>query len=128
MTYILDTHALLWILTDDDRLSKKVRDTFLETKNIILLSLASIWEMSIKISLNKLKIKTSLASFVDQHVINNNIQILQILPEHLYPLEKLPFHHRDPFDRLIISQAIYENLPVITSDDNFDLYAVKRIW
>ena len=128
MKYLLDTHVLLWILTDDHRLSNNVKDSYLDKKNIILLSLASIWEMSIKSSLNKLEIKSSMETFVEQHVINNNIQILNILPQHLYPLEKLPFHHRDPFDRLIISQAIYENMPVITSDKNFDLYSVKRVW
>ena len=128
MKYLLDTHALLWILADDQRLSKNAKDCYLDKKNIILLSLSSIWEMSIKSSLNKLEIKSSMETFVEQHVINNNIQILNILPQHLYPLEKLPFHHRDPFDRLIISQAIYENMPVITSDKNFDLYSVKRVW
>ncbi len=128
MKYLLDTHALLWILTDDHRLSNNAKDSYLDKKNIILLSLASIWEMSIKSSLKKLEIKSSMETFVEQHVINNNIQILNILPQHLYPLEKLPFHHRDPFDRLIICQAIYENLTVITSDKNFDSYSVKRIW
>jgi PIN domain nuclease of toxin-antitoxin system len=90
--------------------------------------MASIWEISIKVSLNKLEIKSSLETFVEKHIIENDIHLLNIELEHVYPLVKLPFHHRDPFDRLIVSQAIYEKMPIISSDKNFDLYSVKRIW
>jgi PIN domain nuclease of toxin-antitoxin system len=128
MNYLLDTHTLLWILSDDSRLSPKAKNNFLDENNGIYLSMASIWEMSIKSSLHKLEIKSTLEKFVEQHVLNNDIRILNIELVHLYPLEKLPFYHRDPFDRLIISQAIYEKMPVISSDINFDLYSVKRIW
>ena len=128
MKYLLDTPTLLWVLIDDHRLSKKAKDRYLDEQNDIYLSLASIWEISIKSSLNELEIKSGMEKFVDQHVINNNIQLLQILPAHLYALEKLPMHHRDYFDRMIISQAIYENLPVITPDKNYDLYSIYRIW
>ena len=128
MNCILDTHALLWILSDDKRLSKNAQTQFLDIKNTIYLSMASIWEISIKVSLNKLEIKSSLETFVEKHIIENDIHLLNIELEHVYPLVKLPFHHRDPFDRLIVSQAIYEKMPIISSDKNFDLYSVKRIW
>jgi len=128
MKYLLDTHVLLWILSDDKRLSNHAKVQFLDTKNMIYLSMASIWEMSIKISLNKLKLKSSLETLVDEHVIGNDINLLTIESAHIYPLQKLPFHHRDPFDRLIVSQAIYEKMPIISSDKNFDLYSVERIW
>ena len=128
MKCILDTHALLWILSDDKRLSKNAQTQFLDIKNTIYLSMASIWEISIKVSLNKLEIKSSLETLVEKHIIENDILLLNIKPEHVYPLAKLPFHHRDPFDRLIVSQAIYEKMPIISSDKDFDLYSIKRIW
>ena len=128
MKCILDTHALLWILSDDKRLSKNAQTQFLDIKNTIYLSMASIWEISIKVSLNKLEIKSSLETFVEKHIIENDILLLNIKPEHVYPQVKLPFHHRDPFDRLIVSQAIYEKMPTISSDKDFDLYSIKRIW
>ncbi len=128
MNCLLDTHTLLWIMSDDKRLSENAKIQFLEKGNTIYLSMASIWEISIKVSLNKLEIKTSLETFVEKHIIENDILLLNIEPAHVYPLEKLPFHHRDPFDRLIVSQAIYEKMPIISSDKNFDLYSVKRIW
>ena len=128
MKCLLDTHVLLWILSDDKRLSVNAKNKFLDPKNMIYLSVASIWEMSIKISLKKLKLKTSLEKIIDDYVIGNDINLLSIESSHIYPLQKLPFHHRDPFDRLIVCQAIYEKMPIITSDKNFDLYSVERIW
>jgi len=128
MNCLLDTHVVLWILSDDRRLSENAKIQFLEKENTIYLSMASIWEISIKVSLNKLEIKSSLETFVEKHIIGNDIHLLNIELEHVYPLVKLPFHHRDPFDRLIVSQAIYEKMPIISSDKNFDLYSVKRIW
>jgi PIN domain nuclease of toxin-antitoxin system len=118
MKFLLDTHALLWILSEDKRLSEDAKNEYLNRENTIFLSMASIWEMSIKISLNKLKLS----------VVGNDIKLLRIESSHIYPLQKLPFYHRDPFDRLIICQAMYEKMPIISSDKNFDLYSVKRIW
>lgn len=128
MKYILDTNTLLWIVTDDQRLSKIAKSTYLKTENIMFLSVASLWEIVIKVSLKKLEIKLSLENFIEQHIIGNDIKILNIESVHLYSLEKMPFHHRDPFDRLIISQAIYENMSVISFDQNFDSYPIKRTW
>ena len=92
------------------------------------MSLATIWELSIKIGLKKLNLSLPLKKFVDIHILGNNIQILDTKLNHLYKIEKLPLHHRDPFDRLIISQAIEENLPIIGIDKVFDNYKIKRIW
>jgi PIN domain nuclease of toxin-antitoxin system len=128
MKCLIDTHVLLWILCDDRRLSENAKIHFLDRKNAIYLSMASLWEMSIKISLEKLKLKNSLETIVDEHVVGNDINLLNIQSSHIYPLQKLPFHHRDPFDRLIVSQALYEKMSIISSDKNFDLYQVKRIW
>jgi len=128
MNYLLDTQTLLWIVTDDTRLSKTVSRLFLDQQNEIFLSAASIWEMAIKISLQKLLLKGSLKDFATEHVLGNNIKILPIRLEHLYKLSNLPFHHRDPFDRLLIVQSLSENYPIISSNHAFEQYPVKRIW
>jgi PIN domain nuclease of toxin-antitoxin system len=128
MKFIIDTHVLLWIANDDFRLSKNVKDIYLKPENEIILSIASIWEMAIKISIKKFKLQNSLAEFVERHIIDNNIRILKIELDHLFLLENLPLHHRDPFDRLIVAQAKIEKAPIISTDIFFYRYAVKRIW
>ena len=128
MKYLLDTHTLLWIVTDSPKLSKKAKKLYLETNNLILFSLASVWELAIKSSLGKIEFEKSLEKFVEEHVKRNNIQILNIELPHLLRVEQLPFHHRDPFDRLLISQLIENNLSIISCDKMFDLYDVKRVW
>ncbi len=128
MKYILDTHALLWITSDSDRLTSKAKSIYLDDKNEIWLSKASVWEMAIKISLKKLQITNNIENFIKDHVVGNGIKILDITLEQIYKLETLPFHHRDPFDRLIISQSMTEGIPVISSDHKFDKYNVNRIW
>ena len=128
MKYLLETHALLWIVTDDSRLSTKARRYFLNKNNEIFLSIASIWEMAVKISLNKLKIEQTVGEFCKEHIIGNNIKILDIKLEHVLNLELLKFHHRDPFDRMLVCQCIYEKMPIISKDKIFTKYSVHRIW
>ncbi len=128
MKYLLDTHTLLWIVTDSPKLSKKAKKLYLETDNLIFFSLASVWELAIKSSLGKIEFERSLEDLVEEHVKKNNIQILNIELPHLLRIEQLPFHHRDPFDRLLISQQIENNLSIISCDKVFDLYEVNRIW
>lgn len=128
MKYLLDTHSLLWIITDDSKLSKRAQDIYLDSENDIFLSMASIWELAIKSSLGKISLDKPLDEFVSEHVLGNNIEILEIKLPHVLRIEQLPFHHRDPFDRLIISQAIEDSLPILGGDNAFDLYKIKRIW
>lgn len=128
MKYLSDTHALLWIVDRNSQLSNTAQEIYLDEDNEILISIVSIWEMAIKISLKRLIIPGNLPEFVKEHVIGNNIQILNISLSHIYRLETLQYHHRDPFDRLLISQAIEENIPIISSDNRFDQYGVNRIW
>jgi PIN domain nuclease of toxin-antitoxin system len=128
MEYLIDTHTLLWIVANNPKLSKKAKNIYLNRNNKIYVSIATIWELSIKIGLNKLNINIPLNKFVDIHIVGNNIKILNINLNHLYRIEKLPLHHRDPFDRLIISQAIEDKIPIIGSDELFDYYQIKRIW
>lgn len=128
MKYLLDTHALLWVAQDDSRLSQTAKSLFLDDRHGMVLSLASIWELAIKISLAKLSIDQPLQSFIHEHIYGNNIEILFIQTKHILPLESLPFHHKDPFDRLIIAQALVEGIPIISKDAWFDSYLVQRIW
>jgi PIN domain nuclease of toxin-antitoxin system len=125
---VLDTHAFLWIVSDDKKLSRKVKKLFLNKSNEIYLSAASIWEMAIKISLGRLTLDEPLESFIETHAVGNNIKILDIRSKHLYKIENLPFHHRDPFDRIIIAQCMIENYSIAGSDKAFDSYPVSRVW
>ncbi len=128
MKILLDTHALLWLVTQDRRLSHTARTLFLDAHNVILLSMASVWEMAIKKSLGRLKFSNGLSNFVNEHILGNDVRLLSIQLDHLYQVESLPFHHRDPFDRLIIAQALVEALPILGSDSSFDAYPCSRIW
>jgi PIN domain nuclease of toxin-antitoxin system len=124
MTYLLDTHMLLWFTMGDRKLSRKAKSILRDESNTILLSAASVWEMAIKISLGKLILSMPLKEYLREHVQGNNITILDIAVTHLLHTGMLPFIHRDPFDRLIISQAIIEDIPIITADQHFKKYPV----
>ena len=127
MKLLLDTHAFLWFLLDDERLSTSAR-TAIEQTEILHLSPASHWEIAIKISLEKYVLPEPFAQFMERELANNNITILPIEITHTAQLTALPFHHRDPFDRLIIAQALAEKLSVISIDSQFDAYGVGRVW
>ncbi len=128
MKYLIDTHTFLWIIEDNKNLTEKVRTIYIDNSNEIYLSVASIWEMAIKISLNKLSIRGQLVKFIDRHAIENNIRLLSIQPHHIFSIEKLPFHHRDPFDRLLLSQCLQEKMHLLSKDKKFDKYGINRIW
>lgn len=128
MKYLIDTHTLLWIVTKDQKLSEKAKKLYLNTENLIFFSLASVWEIAIKISLKKLSIEEPLKDFIQSQIKGNDIKILNIEIKHILSLENLPYYHRDPFDRLIISQSMNENIPVLGSNKVYDLYPIKRIW
>ncbi len=128
MKYLIDTHTLLWIVTKNKKLSKKVKDIYLNSENQIFISLASLWEMAIKINLKKLSINEPLKDFVKNQIKSNDINILDIKTKHILLLENLPYYHKDPFDRLIISQSINEQIPLLSFDKVFDKYSIKRIW
>jgi PIN domain nuclease of toxin-antitoxin system len=128
MKILLDTQAFLWIISDAPELSKKAKKIFLDQENDLFLSLASIWEMAIKLSLGKLKLKQPIEKFFPAQLQENSILQLDISFRHVVGVTSLPFHHRDPFDRLIISQAIQENLPILSCDEVFDAYNIQRLW
>jgi len=126
--YLLDTHTLLWIVDNDSRLGANVKAIFLNDDNDIFVSTASIWELSIKMSLKKLQIPGTLSEFVESDIRGNKIDILSIELRHLYQLVNLTFFHRDPFDRLLIAQAIVDDIPILSYDAIFDNYPVQRVW
>ncbi len=128
MNLLLDTQAFLWIVSGDKRLSRKAKKLYLDKSNEVYLSAASIWEMAIKISLGRLTLEEPLENFIATHAVGNSIKILEIRPKHLYKIEDLPFHHRDPFGRVIIAQCMLENCFVVGSDKAFDSYPVSRVW
>ncbi len=129
MKILLDTHAFLWFVSDAPQLSKKAKQLFSDENNQLILSMASIWEMAIKTSLGKLHFEQPFEKFMSHQLQENTITTLDIQFRHLRKISKLPFHHRDPFDRLIICQAIEEDLPVLSNDKAFDYYdVIERLW
>src|SRR5690242_17948840 len=104
MKILIDTHAFLWLINDSAELSKHAKKIYLDAKNDFYLSIASIWEMAIKISIGKLKLSQSIDQFIPNQLQENKISQLDIHFRHLVRVANLPFYHRDPFDRLIISQ------------------------
>ncbi|MAS36853.1 MAG: PIN domain nuclease [Anaerolineaceae bacterium] len=128
MIYLLDTHTFLWFINDDSALSNHARSLIEAPDHTILLSIASLWEMAIKVSLNKLEMPSPFETFVTGQLDLNNIVLLSIQAEHTGLVATLPFHHRDPFDRMIIAQALLTKTPVIGKDENFDLYGIERLW
>jgi PIN domain nuclease of toxin-antitoxin system len=127
MKLLLDTHTFLWFINDSPELSSSAAD-LLESDVDLLLSTASLWEIAIKVSLNKLTLPDSYEQFIPQQITLNNIEILTIAFEHLTVVSRLPFHHRDPFDRLLIAQSMSENLQIVSVDTQFDRYGVSRKW
>lgn len=128
MKLLLDTHAFLWFALDDPHLSGGARSQMADPANELLLSPASYWEIAIKISLGKYSLSESFVDFMHRQVAENDLEVLPITIEHAAVVATLPFHHRDPFDRLLIGQAIAEQLPVISGDSFFDQYSVTRVW
>ena len=127
MKLLLDTHTFLWFIDDSPQLSQKGK-TLLEADNALLLSIASLWEIAIKLSLGKLTVKMPTEMLMTQQLTRNDIDVLSITVAHLLVVSTLPLHHRDPFDRLLIAQAIVEQIPIVSADPAFDAYPVQRLW
>lgn len=125
--YLLDTNALLFFLYDSEKLSRKASEIIYSNDEKISVSIVSMWEIAIKSSIGKLKIKSSISKIADT-CEKEQLEILSIKPFHLDEIIKLPPIHGDPFDRLIISQAITENLVIITKDETIPQYNVKVLW
>jgi PIN domain nuclease of toxin-antitoxin system len=128
MRALLDTHALLWFLAGERALSPRARLLVEDPDNTIFVSVASLWEIAIKVGLGKLDIGQPYTEFVHDQLNRTAFEVLGIETRHLISLSNLPLHHRDPFDRMLVAQAISEGLPIIGIDAAFDEYPVQRLW
>ena len=128
MKYLLDTHAFLWFVTDDDKLSSNARSIIKNSNNEVYFSAASAWEMSIKVRLGRLTIEEDLEPFIIKQLAENNFSTLSITIFHSIYTSKLPEIHKDPFDRMIVAQSQVEDMPLISKDKNIKKYKVPVVW
>ena len=128
MRVLLDTHALLWFLADNPRLSVSAKRILEDATTDASISVASLWEIAIKIRLNKLQLTQPFERLFPDQLAQNDIALLGVTLGHITRLTTLPLHHRDPFDRLLIAQALEEQLVIVGADSAFDAYAVERVW
>ncbi len=128
MNILLDSHAVIWFSQNSPKLSTQAITIFEDPSNTLYCSLVSVWEMQIKVQLGKLKLDMNLSDMINDQMQTNDIRILPITLSHIWTLDNLDHHHKDPFDRLLIAQAIAENLTILSVDSVFDNYPVKRLW
>lgn len=128
MNLLLDSHAFVWMHEEPHKLSANAAFEILNSANQLFLSVATAWELQIKIALGKFSFSDTLENVILQQQQTNNVQILPIQLSHALYIENLPLHHKDPFDRLLISQAIVENMILVSEDANFGNYQVNLLW
>ena len=128
MKILLDTHTFIWWSSAPERLSDKGLALCQDTDNALLLSVASVWEMQIKMQLEKLKLDLPLKELIASQQDKNSLQVLPVELDHVLELNNLPFHHNDPFDRLLIAQAKTEDAFLLSKDKAFSEYTVKLLW
>lgn len=128
MRFLLDTHAFLWWIGDDPRLSGRAAEVLSDTETRAFLSIASAWEMGIKVGLGRLELNDDLQPYLRRHLSENDIEVLGISLEHVSLVPTLPHHHRDPFDRMLVAQAMAENIPILTVDPQVAAYPVEVVW
>ncbi|MCD4694942.1 MAG: type II toxin-antitoxin system VapC family toxin [Bacteroidales bacterium] len=127
MDLLVDTHAIIWFITDSGKLPINSKKIIKDTKNNCYVSLATYWEIGIKHSLGRLDLKTDLESIFNL-IEDTGFELLPITTNHILKNADLEFHHQDPFDRIIIAQAIIENLTIVSKDNQFDKYKIKLVW
>ncbi len=127
MKALLDTHTLLWAISDDPRLSRRAKQIF-TGPNDLFFSVASIWEILIKVKTGKLPLPDPVGPYLVKKLRDNRIEVLPIKLDHVLKIEKLTVHHRDPFDRILVAQSIEEKCPLITADPIFERYPVNVVW
>lgn len=128
MRLLLGTHSFLWFITADPKLSPRADASMRDGRNRLLLSIGSIWEIAIKVSIGRLSIPKPLDIFVPKQLRANRSGLLPIRLKHTYVVSKLPLHHRDPFDLLLVAQAQTEGMPLISADVRLDDYGITRLW
>ena len=128
MRLLLDSHALIWYVDQDHLVSRAAHAVIGDPTNDLLLSAATIWEVSIKLSLGKLTLSLPFRQWMSQAMSDLGVAVLPITVEYADVQASLPNHHRDPFDRLLVAQAQVENLPLVSNDSVFDRYGITRLW
>ena len=128
MRLLIDTHTFIWLDNAPSRLSQRVRRALEDIDNSLLLSMVSVWEIQIKEQLGKLDIQNSLTNLIERQQEVNEVELLPITLPHVLALSELPFHHRDPFDRLLISQARVDDLVLVSKDEIISKYHVDLLW
>lgn len=128
MNLLLDAHALLWFLNDDPQLVATAKALIEDPTNRKLVSIATCWEISIKVGLKKLHLGEPATTFLPRELATNKFQLLEIDLAHATFVETLPPHHKDPFDRLLVAQALIESIPLVSADSVLDQYGIKRLW
>jgi PIN domain nuclease of toxin-antitoxin system len=128
MRLLLDTHTFLWFITADAQLSSTAENAIRKLGTEAFLSIASVWEIAIKVNLGRLPIPQPLETFIPEQLRLNRITLLPIELSHTFEISRMPLHHRDPFDRIIIAQAQVEDLELVSADGAFDDYPVRRLW
>lgn len=128
MKLLIDSHVFKWWRDEPNKLSHNAFTAISDARNDIFLSVATVWELQIKISLKKFAITNGLENAVKDEQMKNGFQILPVQLSHALFIENLPIHHKDPFDRLLISQAFVENMTLVSADSNFANYQVNLLW
>ena len=127
MNLLIDSREFIWWADSPNKLSAKALAALTDGTSILYLSPAGIWEMRIKVLINKLSFQRGLKNTTAMQVAQNNLQILPIIAAQIYELENLPSHHKDPFDRLLIAQAKIKNLTIVTNDSQFAAYGANLL-
>jgi PIN domain nuclease of toxin-antitoxin system len=127
MRYLLDTHTLLWYVENNSQLPQKIKHLIDDPANIVIVSVATFWELGIKVGLGKLDLLLTTDEMA-QKVVEKGFELLPISLHHIKVIQTLPHHHRDPFDRMLIAQADVESCTVLTRDEMFDAYTVPVLW
>jgi PIN domain nuclease of toxin-antitoxin system len=128
MKLLRDTHAFLWFVWNHKNLSSTAQALIADPLNQVFFTAANHWEIAIKASTGKLTLTAPFKDFIEQSLTKNNFSLMPIGIEHSDAVLRLPFHHRDPFDRMLIAQSLVEPMPIVSNDANFDSYGVQRLW
>ena len=128
MKVLFDTHAFLWAISEDPRLSPTARQIFTAADSEVLISVAGIWEILVKAEVGRLPFPRPAGSYLRRQLTKTSTAVLPILLSHVLRLEALPLHHRDPFDRIILAQAMEEEIPVVSADSKFRMYPIEVLW
>lgn len=128
MNILLDTHVLIWLDLEPEKLSPSAKKILADTENMLFLSVVSVWEMQIKSQIGKLSHSKALSEVIQEQRKINRIQILSVELPHVLKVGELPLHHRDPFDRLLIAQALVEDMTILSKDAVFQQYNANVIW